>query len=468
MKIFLLGGGPKIAEIAEAFSGRKLDLTVISADVRALRDVMHKRASRLCTDPASFDYGSLENPPELDDLLVVCESEERHIRAVIDHLQSSKVPGTIIAFTPTREKKLGRDYPDILFKSDRDVFRKELRELVRFNHTIRRVGYLRSVVRCHPKLLILMWGNPDPDSMGAAVALKELLKNDVKEITIAYTGEFTRTENRAMAKILKIPTSKFRPEMLTEETTVATVDAQPSFFDFEPPIHFDVVIDHHPVAELGAPAFVDIRPEYGSTAAMMTEYYRHTKTEIPKRIATALFLGLKVDTNNLTRNVSDADVETFAHLRTLADENWMRMVELSTLPMSILDDFGKAIATRKVAKDVTFAYLGEVDNPDNCVHVADFLIKLSEISWTIVAARYNGKIVIVFRTDGYRKHAGKVAESLFHPYGTAGGHRTMARAELRVEKVEEETGPMSNGQVENWLLGKLGERLRPLARLKQE
>jgi nanoRNase/pAp phosphatase (c-di-AMP/oligoRNAs hydrolase) len=98
-----------------------------------------------------------------------------------------------------------------------------------------------------------------------------------------------------------------------------------------------------------------------------------------------------------------------------------------------------------------------------CVHVADFFIKLTGISWALVACRSKDRVVVVFRSDGFRKHAGHLAEGLFLDYGTAGGHRTMARAELELSRVQGELREPSDVAIEDWLLKRLGTKLKSLA-----
>jgi nanoRNase/pAp phosphatase (c-di-AMP/oligoRNAs hydrolase) len=276
-------------------------------------------------------------------------------------------------------------------------------------------------------------------------------------------GEFTRPENEAMVNVLKIPMRKFTWDLLKPETIVATVDAQPSFFKIDDRLRFDVIVDHHPLSDLGAPKFADVRPTYGSTSTIFTEYYQAAGIRMSKKIATALFYGLKVDTGNLTRNVSDADVSAFRYLRMRTDENMVRTIELSQLPVETLDYFAIAIANKKIRREVAFAYLGNIPNPDMCVHVADFFIKLTGISWALVACRSKDRVVVVFRSDGFRKHAGHLAEGLFLDYGTAGGHRTMARAELELSRVQGELREPSDVAIEDWLLKRLGTKLKQLA-----
>jgi nanoRNase/pAp phosphatase (c-di-AMP/oligoRNAs hydrolase) len=132
-----------------------------------------------------------------------------------------------------------------------------------------------------------------------------------------------------------------------------------------------------------------------------------------------------------------------------------------------LDYFAVAIANKKIAREVAFAYLGTIPNADMCVHVADFFIKLTGISWAIVACRSKDRVVAVFRSDGFRKHAGHMAEGLFLDYGSAGGHRTMARAELDLARLAPELGDPTDVAIEAWLLRRLASKLKPLARVVQ-
>ena len=205
-----------------------------------------------------------------------------------------------------------------------------------------------------------------------------------------------------------------------------------------------------------------MRPTYGSTATIFTEYFQAAGIPMTKKIATALYYGLKIDTGNLTRNVSDADVAAFRYLRMRTDENMVRTIELTQLPVETLDYFAIAIANKKIRREVAFAYLGSIPNPDMCVHVADFFIKLTGISWTIVACRSKDRVVVIFRSDGFRKHAGNLAEQLFTEYGSAGGHRTMARAELELSKLTTELREPTDVAIEEWLLKRLGSKLKSL------
>jgi nanoRNase/pAp phosphatase (c-di-AMP/oligoRNAs hydrolase) len=444
MKIYLLGRGHRLEQIRNALGLSKLN------------------AVRVDGDPAQVRFDVPERSVAPGDLIIVAEFEEAPLRAILDNLARQKLPAKVMVFTSLPSRPFAREYPNFLFRDEGLIYKNELRELQRRAAGQQKVETIRQIAQGRPFLTVI-WGNPDPDAIASAYALSELVRDHARETAIAYMGEFTRPENAAMVNLLKIPMRKFSPSAIAPETIVATVDAQPSFFQLDGQLRFDIIIDHHPLTDLGPHRFADVRPTYGAASTILTEYYQASGARMTKKIATALFYGLKIDTGNLTRNVSDADVAAFRYLRVRADENLVRTIELSQLPVETLDYFAVAIANKKIARDTVFAYLGTIPNPDMCVHVADFFIKLTGISWVIVACRSKDRVVVVFRSDGLRKHAGRLAEALFLDYGSAGGHRTMARAELEVGRLVAELREPTDVAIEEWLLRRLAGKIRALS-----
>ena len=448
MKIYLLGRGHRLEQIRNAL------------------EMSGPSTVTLEREPADVKFGTEERPLGAGDLVIVAEYEADALRAILENLRDQKLPAKVMVFSSAPSRPFAKEFPDFLFRDESLIYKNELRELQRRASGQQKVSAIRNIVR-EKTLLTLIWGNPDPDAIGSAYALHEMMKETASESSIAYMGEFTRPENAAMVNLLKIPMAKFHPDMITPDTVVATVDAQPSFFKLDGQLRFDIIIDHHPLSDLGTHQFADVRPTYGSASTILTEYYQTSGARMNKKVSTALYYGLKIDTGNLTRNVSDADVAAFRYLRVRLDENIVRTIELSQLPRETLDYFAVGFANKKIVRDVAFAFLGTISNPDMCVHVADFFIKLAGISWAIVACRSKDRVVVVFRSDGLRRHAGKLAEGLFKPFGTAGGHRTMARAELELDRLKTELREPSDVAIEEWLLRQLGTKLKPLALLPQ-
>ena len=74
--------------------------------------------------------------------------------------------------------------------------------------------------------------------------------------------------------------------------------------------------------------------------------------------------------------------------------------------------------------------MGNIDDPDALVIIADFFLKMAEATWCFVSGIYGQKVIIIIRHAGFRLHAGKLAQRLFADMGSAGGHKNAARVEL--------------------------------------
>jgi len=53
-----------------------------------------------------------------------------------------------------------------------------------------------------------------------------------------------------------------------------------------------------------------------------------------------------------------------------------------------------------------------------------------------VSGIHGEKLVVIFRCDGYRKSAGKLAARIFGSVGSAGGHKDSARAEVPLKNLD--------------------------------
>jgi len=216
-------------------------------------------------------------------------------------------------------------------------------------------------------------------------------------------------------------------------------------------------VDHHPDTGVQAP-FVDIRIKYGATASIMTEYLRAAKIKPSAKLATGLFYAIKTDTNNFVRQTLMEDVRAFQFLYRHANLHLVNKIERSELRPDFLKYFEIAIAGRRVRKGRMFAHLGGVVNPDVCVLVADFFMKVSTVNWSIVSGICNKKLILILRNDGLRKDAGKVAFQSFGAVGSAGGHKGMARAEIPLADLKDVVDPTDHKKLLRWVIQKIEKR----------
>jgi nanoRNase/pAp phosphatase (c-di-AMP/oligoRNAs hydrolase) len=282
---------------------------------------------------------------------------------------------------------------------------------------------------------VLVVINADPDALACAMAVKRLLRYRVKNITIGYPNEIRRLSNLAMIDLLKISAKRLQNLKVEDFTKKVMLDSQPSHLPIFEKIQFDAIIDHHPVTNTWEAAFVDIRPDYGAASSILVEYLRAASLKPSVYLATALFYAIKVDTHNFEKKARLADAISFRYLFGIANQNLVRKIELSEMRISELSYFRTALADMRVSKKRLYAHVGRVRNPDVLVIIADFFNQVHDISWVFVSGIHGEKLVVIFRCDGYKKNAGKLAEKIFGEVGSAGGHRDTARAEVPLKNL---------------------------------
>lgn len=297
-----------------------------------------------------------------------------------------------------------------------------------------RLHAFRNIFAKDDEVLIVI--NADPDALATAMAVKRLLRYKVKNVTIAHPNEIRRLNNQAMVERLRIPLERLKDIKVDNYSKKVMVDSQPTHLPCFEKIKFHAIIDHHPVAGDFDCEFIDIRPEYGATSTMAVEYLRAAGMTPSVALATALFYGIKVDTQDFEQKSVLADGISFRYLFNIANRDLVRKFELTDLRRSELKYFSIALAELKYSKGRYYSHLGRVRSPDVLVIVADFLNHVGEIDWVFVSGIHGEKLIVIFRCDGYRKSAGKLAERIFGSLGSAGGHKGAARAEVPLKNLQ--------------------------------
>lgn len=280
--------------------------------------------------------------------------------------------------------------------------------------------------------------NADPDAMGAAEALKRIVSNRCR-MDIYRVNEITRPDNLAMIRYLHLKIEPWREELTGRYTHFAIVDSQPHHHRAFANIPFSVVIDHHPLPRKDAealtePAYLDIRPQKCATCTIFAEYLRALRLRPSPRLATAMMLGIRTDTNLFERSGGKDDLDAYQWLSGKADSTFFRRVVRSEYLISWLPLFSRAfLSLRSCRRTGAHAWLGTIDNADLLVAIADFFTRVHGLRWIAVSGVVrNETVVVIFRGDGSRD-LGRLADACFHDVGSGGGHRCMARAEIPVD-----------------------------------
>ena len=314
---------------------------------------------------------------------------------------------------------------------------------------------LKEVIHPDDSLAILI--DADPDAMSSAMALKRIFWRKVQRVEIFHINKIERADNLALIRLLKIEQKHIRQFHPGSFDKLAVVDSQPRHHDEFAGLPFDIILDHHPVDDSSRATFVDIREEYGANATIMTEYLKAAKIKPSPRLATALFYGIKTDTDNFARKSLPNDINAFQYLYRFANLNIIKKIESSEITRKTLDYFKAAIDGAAFIGDRAYIHMGAVKNPDILVLIADFFMKVAETTWSIVSGEYDEKVVVILRNAGFRGDAGKVARKLFGVLGgSAGGHPGAARAEIPLNEIRNSSkkqvdiGALMLRQIKKW------------------
>src|SRR5664279_4711002 len=118
--------------------------------------------------------------------------------------------------------------------------------------------------------VILLGGHPDP-GIGSALAHKRLCERLGVSATIAHVLPLSRSENRALVKLLNVPMVRVS-EMsdLEQYGYLSLVDASASETSIKLPesLKLLTVVDHHRPPSVPKAPFVDIRHDVGATCTI--------------------------------------------------------------------------------------------------------------------------------------------------------------------------------------------------------
>ncbi|MBI2485364.1 MAG: DHH family phosphoesterase [Deltaproteobacteria bacterium] len=349
------------------------------------------------------------------------------------------------------------DKPDeppssVRFVQFHKILSNEIAREEKLARTELRVEELRRVHSEAKKMLILLHDHPDPDSIASALALRTLLKRNRQTAIIGHLGEkISRPENVAMIELLEIELEELTHKDIKGFDSIALVDVQPPYFG-DLVSEVDTVIDHHPQLGSYKARFSEIKAEEGATSTILTRYLRAAQVDISERLATALLYGIKTDTISLNRDANPDDVEAFTFLYPSANLGLLRRIERAEMPPLELKSFGQALANHWIQNGIFFVNLGRVEREYLVPKMADFGIQVKGIEWSVAfGVVSNSHLVISVRNVGYIKSAGRLVRDLFKEIGSAGGHRSAAKAVISLKKVRKTIGKGSQEHIKKWV-----------------
>jgi nanoRNase/pAp phosphatase (c-di-AMP/oligoRNAs hydrolase) len=343
------------------------------------------------------------------------------------------------------EEELRAFFPEVNFLPMGDLFGQPL--LIEFSRSLTRlkVQQYQRFFSDADRVLILLHNDPDPDAMASGLALRNVLRRTKQTAVIAAQQGATRPENIRMQNLLDIHVEDITPQDLPGFDRIAMVDVQPHYFG-DAFHRVDLVIDHHPEQTGYSAVFKDIRANYGSTSTILTEHLRAVDANISERTATAMLYAIKSDTLFFNRQANRVDLDAFSYLYPLADAAMIRKMEGAEITMERLEYVLKAKQNGRMVEQVFCSFMGASPREDFIPYVADFYLQLEDVKWTIVAGIVNDSLVVSVRNLGYGRNAGEFVRKYFADIGSAGGHRSMAKAVVPLRAFRDKYGNLQADQ----------------------
>ncbi len=295
-------------------------------------------------------------------------------------------------------------------------------------------------------LLIAIHDYPDPDAIASALAMQTLTRSWGINSTIAHGGVIGREDNNEMVRLLKINLQTFAsiPD-LQDYRGAMLLDTQPAARNQSLPDNVPVlgVIDHHSLsdesirrAQLGGETavvrFSDIRTTVGASSTLLYFYLQAAGIIPDARLATALFLGIKTDTDGLLRFSAPYDIVAYASLLALADLSIAGLASHPPHETRYYRFLHGAMERTGIYGGSAFADCGTVVTPDHLSMVSDFLIPLRGVKFALAAGLHEKRIYLSLRAKAPCVDATQVLLAVVEPEGKGGGHNLAAGGSIEL------------------------------------
>ena len=301
-------------------------------------------------------------------------------------------------------------------------------------------GYNKITIQCHD--------NPDADALASGFGLYCYFSSKGIDTRLVYSGKNTIQKANMCLMIEKlnlpveyIPRNPEKPYKV--EGLLITVDGQYGAGNVSPILADEVaIIDHHK-EEIKNVTFSRIESQYGSCSTLIWIMLREMGyQEFDKRLSTALYYGLYMDTNMFSEISNPVDMDMRDSLE--FDKNLISRFRNSNLSLQELEIAGLAMIRTTYNDDYRFAMVhAKKCDPNIMGIISDFLLQVDEVDTCVVFnEEYDGYKFSV-RSCIEEVSANELAAYLSQGIGSGGGHSEKAGGFISM-KLYEEAHPTLN------------------------
>lgn len=306
---------------------------------------------------------------------------------------------------------------------------------------------LEYVIQHGKQFLLVAHKRPDPDTVGANLALKYYLESLGKTVDIVCFDPFPELLRPLFGDI-----DFYHPDQVdwTIYSTIIAADSVDRGFHLLTERVADdqvtVLIDHHPDITLTGD-IVLIDPKYSSSSELVYLFLTHIQAKITRSMATALLTGILFDTGNFQHSsVSPQVMDIASQLMKLgAPLTKISGILFTNKQISAMKLWGKAFEKARFIPEngllvtaVTQYDIAECEaTPDDIYQVASILSTVPEAKFALVLSERDQDTVRGSLRAS--EHYGVDVSAIAHKFG-GGGHKLASGFEVKGKIVENQFG----------------------------
>lgn len=268
---------------------------------------------------------------------------------------------------------------------------------------------------------------PDHDAVAAAYGLQYVLSRFNIKSQIIFDGSIQRDSLQLLITKLRISLTHVGILNIKDDEKIIIVDGCKGNRNVtDLPGTIIGVIDHHNVGEPEDVDYCDIRSDYGSCSTIILHYIRELNLRLPRNVATALMVGINMDTASLTRGVHPRDLEAFYYCFNNANISFVNYMMRNYLKLNDIKYYKYLIDNMDIIHNIAWCYF-----PNGCKQnllgiLSDYVISIEEIDFVVLCAKNKDRINFSLRNEKKEWDASVVIRRLLDNVGFGGGHHNMA------------------------------------------
>lgn len=268
---------------------------------------------------------------------------------------------------------------------------------------------------------------PDHDAVASAYGLQVLLKHFNISSRLVYDGEISRSSLSRMIHSLGIDIRHISGYSMEERQKIIIVDGCKGNNNVTELTGDEIaVIDHHEVSAPQDVPYSDIRPEYGACATIVYSYFRDLGVVVPRDAATALMLGITMDTSHFIRGADREDLDAYAELYASADVALVNTIARNDVSYPDLRFYEYAFENLEISGRFGFVYFHRGCGKNLLGIISDFILALDEVDFVVLCAANDGVVNFSVRSEKTEWDASVIMRQVLEGIGFGGGHSDMA------------------------------------------